>query len=159
MEYIDGCDLRQLLRRRPAGLPPAAAAYIVHELALALDYIHTREQPVIHRDVTPHNVFCTLQGEVKLGDFGVAKATARLTHTQAGQIKGKLPYLAPEQASGDPVTLAHRRLRGRPGPLRASDRPAAQPGKQRRRAAAGGAAARAGAALDASAPAPPPSTS
>jgi len=104
MEHIDGWDLRELLRRNPQGIRPPAAAYILHELSLALDYIHTRVPPVIHRDVTPHNVFCTQDGHIKLGDFGVAKAAARLTFTAAGQIKGKLAYLAPEQASGDPVT-------------------------------------------------------
>ena len=107
MEYLDGLDLRQLMelcRRRGEVLPLAAAVFVVHELALALDYIHTREAPIIHRDVTPHNLFVTRQGHVKLGDFGVAKSALRLVESQSGEIKGKLGYLAPEQLCGDPVT-------------------------------------------------------
>jgi len=69
-----------------------------------LHYIHTREREIVHRDVTPHNVFVTRDGHVKLGDFGVAKAEQRLSQTEHGQIKGKLAYLAPEQARGDDVS-------------------------------------------------------
>jgi hypothetical protein len=107
MELVDGWDLREVLRRaarRGRRLTVPAAAYIVHEVAQALHYIHTREGGIVHRDVSPHNVFVTREGHVKLGDFGVAKSAGRLARTEAGQIKGKLAYLAPEQVSGDPVT-------------------------------------------------------
>ncbi len=106
MEYMDGLDLRQLIElcsRRGRQMPVAAAAFVAYELALALDYIHNVDQPIVHRDVTPHNVFITRDGHVKLGDFGVARSAMRLVQTDSGEIKGKLSYLAPEQLSGDPV--------------------------------------------------------
>ena len=106
MEYLDGLDLRRLIQlcvRRGRLLPVAAAAFVSYELALALDYIHNVKPPIVHRDVTPHNVFITRDGHVKLGDFGVAKSALRLVQTDSGEIKGKLSYLAPEQLSGDPV--------------------------------------------------------
>jgi len=105
MELIDGRDLREVIRGmqgRP--MPVEAATYVCCELALALDYIHSLEVLVIHRDVTPHNVFITRDGHVKLGDFGIAKSAMRDSQTVTGQIKGKLAYLAPEQVTGDPVT-------------------------------------------------------
>jgi hypothetical protein len=83
--------------------PVPAAALVVAQLCRALDYIHHAERQIVHRDVTPHNVFVTRHGSVKLGDFGIAKAAARRSRTEAGQIKGKLAYLAPEQVRGDPV--------------------------------------------------------
>lgn len=107
MEYVDGWDLRALIeraRRYGQPFPVGAAAYATHELALALHHIHTRDRDIVHRDVNPHNVFVTRDGHVKLGDFGVAKATARLARTEDGQIKGKLAYLAPEHVAGDAVT-------------------------------------------------------
>jgi len=107
MELVDGWNLQQVIRRsRESGLrlPVGAAIYVVHELALALGYIHSLEPPIVHRDVTPHNVFVTSSGHIKLGDFGIAKSTLRQSYTLTGQIKGKLAYLAPEQVTGDPVT-------------------------------------------------------
>ncbi len=107
MEFQDGWDLREvLLRARQQGrsMPVPAVAYIGHELAMALDHIHHHDRQIVHRDVSPHNLFVDRSGHVKLGDFGVAKAAARLAQTEQGQIKGKLAYLSPEQVSGDPVT-------------------------------------------------------
>jgi serine/threonine protein kinase len=104
MELIDGWDLRRVLRRcarHEVLLPVAASAYLVREVAQALDYIHGRRQPVIHRDISPHNVFVTRDGHVKLGDFGIAKTSARLAQTLSGQLKGKLAYVAPEQTVGE----------------------------------------------------------
>jgi serine/threonine-protein kinase len=107
MELVDGWDIHELLRRcRAAGarIPVPAAAYVVRELAEALHYIHRSEHGIVHRDVSPHNVFLTRKGHVKLGDFGVAKSAAALSRTDAGQIKGKLCYLSPEQVNGDAVS-------------------------------------------------------
>ncbi len=106
MEYVDGCDLYQLQQARTSRpLPPAAAAYIVSQLAEALAYIHRRQPPIIHRDVSPQNVFVTRDGHLKLGDFGICKAPelAR-AETQVGLVKGKPQYLAPEQLTGMPLT-------------------------------------------------------
>ena len=107
MERVDGWDLQQLIARSAAlgrQLPAPAAAYVIHELARALDYIHTRPFEIVHRDVTPHNVFVDRAGRVKLSDFGVAKTAARWSQTHTGLIKGKLGYLAPEQVRGEPVS-------------------------------------------------------
>ena len=107
MEYIDGWDLRRigrLAQNHGRYFSPGAAAYVVHEVATALHYVHTHERQIVHRDVTPHNVFVTRTGHIKLGDFGIAKAATRTSRTLTGQIKGKLPYLAPEQIRGEPIT-------------------------------------------------------
>jgi eukaryotic-like serine/threonine-protein kinase len=107
MEYIDGWDLAEVIswcRQRGRPLSPAAAAYLIAELAKALHYIHTHDGGIVHRDISPHNIFITREGHLLLGDFGVAKAMARLSRTTSGQIKGKLGYLAPEQARGEPVS-------------------------------------------------------
>lgn len=107
MEYVDGWDLGELIqaaRTRGRRFPAGDACYVVRELCRALHYVHEAEQGVVHRDVTPHNVFVTRGGQVKLGDFGIAKSAARQSRTEDGQIKGKLPYLAPEQISGEAVT-------------------------------------------------------
>lgn len=108
MEWIEGCDLAELLSRGGA-LAPAAAAFVVAEVARALEYVHSARdgqgEPlgVVHRDLAPGNVLISLAGDVKLGDFGVAKARGRVARTDAGRLKGTLAYLAPEQASGGRV--------------------------------------------------------
>jgi len=106
MEYVDGLDLHDVLRychalRRMLALP--AVLYVVHEVAFALAYIHSLKPPIIHRDVTPQNVFCSRDGYIKLGDFGVAKSAMNRSVTEVGIVKGKIAYLAPEQARGEPV--------------------------------------------------------
>jgi serine/threonine protein kinase len=108
MEFVDGWDLGQILARaNNAGfpLPPEIILYIVGEICRALAYAHSRTrdgQPLalVHRDVSPQNVLISEQGEVKLTDFGIAKAMGRRERTHQGVIKGKLAFMSPEQASG-----------------------------------------------------------
>jgi eukaryotic-like serine/threonine-protein kinase len=109
MEYVEGLDLYRLLRRVDADdrpLPLELAIFVVRQIAEALAAVHSvtddRGQPlrVVHRDVTPSNVYLSIRGEVKLGDFGIARVEqeGRSTH---GGLKGKFAYLAPEQVAGE----------------------------------------------------------
>jgi eukaryotic-like serine/threonine-protein kinase len=100
MEYVDGTDLGALLARERR-LAPATALQVAVEVAEGLDYLHGRG--IVHRDVSPGNVYLSRAGEVKLGDFGIAKGRAQTLRTERGRLKGKLAYLAPEQARGDAV--------------------------------------------------------
>ena len=111
-EYIVGRDLARLLPRVSAasgtGLPEAVAYYIAHETAQALAYAHERHDKegamnIVHRDVSAGNVMVSLIGEVKLGDFGIVKASRRVTRTQVGMVKGNANFMSPEQARGQPV--------------------------------------------------------
>lgn len=104
MELVDGWTLRELQHRFAATFPVAAAAFCVREICRALDYIHGTDRQIVHRDVTPQNIFVDRKGAIKLADFGIAKTAARRTRTEAGQIKGKLSYLAPEQVTEEQVT-------------------------------------------------------
>jgi TonB family protein len=115
MEYIDGKDLRSLLRgleEKKQRLPLGMALYIASRLAAALDYAHRkrdfqgRAMALVHRDVSPQNVLISLDGDIKLCDFGIAKAASKASHTRAGALKGKLQYMSPEQAWGK--DLDHR---------------------------------------------------
>ena len=113
MEYLPGGDLRTLLKKvkhRGKRFSPAAAIYISREVLSALSYAHSKRdfdgQPLrlIHRDVSPSNVLLSYSGEVKLTDFGIAKAA---THTSLFyKVKGKVGYMSPEQAKSEP--LDHR---------------------------------------------------
>ncbi|WP_338870822.1 serine/threonine-protein kinase [Myxococcus stipitatus] len=109
MEFVDGMPLSALMRgvgRRP--LPVAAVAFLGAELASALDYLHRRTgsdgQPLrlVHRDLNPPNILVSRFGDVKLSDFGIARDAARSQLTAAGNVRGKLGYMAPEQAAGRP---------------------------------------------------------
>jgi TonB family protein len=109
MEYIDGFDLKAILRRgqeRDHSMTVELALFIASKLASALDYAHRKkdfeekEMGLVHRDVSPQNVLVSQEGDIKLCDFGIAKAASKASHTQAGALKGKLQYMSPEQAWG-----------------------------------------------------------
>ena len=109
MELLDGVNLRQLsefFKLREQNIPAELASYIVSKAAEALHAAHTaRNQEgkplgLVHRDMSPHNVILTRDGDVKLVDFGIARAEQRLSQTQAGVVKGKVRYLSPELLKG-----------------------------------------------------------
>jgi len=109
MEYIDGFDLKTILRRgqeRDHPMTVELALFVASKIASALDYAHRkkdfeeREMGLVHRDVSPQNVLISQEGDIKLCDFGIAKAASKASHTQAGALKGKLQYMSPEQAWG-----------------------------------------------------------
>ncbi len=109
MEYVSGFDLMTISlehERHGELMSPELCARIVADAAGALHYAHeakdTKGNPLhlIHRDVTPHNILLSRQGVVKLIDFGVAKAASTMHRTKAGFVKGKYPYMSPEQITG-----------------------------------------------------------
>jgi serine/threonine protein kinase len=112
MEYVDGKDLFRIMQRankKKIRIPIDAAVYIVREICAALDYAHNKKDEnevplqIIHRDISPQNVIVSFQGEVKIIDFGIAKAKLQEEITRAGVIKGKYYYMSPEQAWGDSI--------------------------------------------------------
>jgi eukaryotic-like serine/threonine-protein kinase len=109
LEYLDGNDLARHLDGR---LDEALALHVAHELALGLGHLHAARDArglplhIVHRDVSPANVLVSTTGDVKLGDFGIAKATSLADRTAAGTRKGRYCYMAPEQLAGEPVTTA-----------------------------------------------------
>ena len=109
MEYLEGQPLLALLRwlaAREQKLSEPLAAYIAVQALKGLHYAHElcdydgTPLQVVHRDVSPHNVMLTYGGEVKLLDFGIAKAATNSTHTETGVLKGKIRYMSPEQEIG-----------------------------------------------------------
>ena len=112
MEYVEGTDLRSLLvAGRQSGLPMPVplAVYVASKVASALDYAHRRRDArgedlhIVHRDVSPQNILISHEGEIKLCDFGIAKADRKVSQTESGSLKGKLQYMSPEQAWGKPI--------------------------------------------------------
>jgi len=112
MEYVEGVDLYRLLRRADSEqrkFPPGLAAFIAMRVASALAAVHSAHDAegnplhIVHRDVTPSNIYLSIDGQIKLGDFGIARFEQSVKPAQAsGGLKGKFGYLAPEQVAGEP---------------------------------------------------------
>ncbi len=109
LEYVEGHDLATVLRiclKKNLHLDPVLCAWIARELCWGLEYVHrfsdSSGQPlgIIHRDVNPRNILISREGDVKLGDFGIAKSTVQEDKTRQGQVRGKMDFLSPEQARG-----------------------------------------------------------
>ncbi len=112
MEFIDGKDLRTIIKMgRKMGMPLSRelAVFIGMEVAQVLDYAHRKrdargaELNIIHRDISPQNILISYEGEVKLTDFGIAKAATQARMSQSGVLKGKYAYMSPEQARGKAI--------------------------------------------------------
>ena len=110
MDYVPGRNLRQILnhiRKAEVNLSVEHAIFIVREIAAGLDYAHRamdsktgKPLNIIHRDISPQNVMVSFEGEVRIVDFGIAKAESQTEATQAGTLKGKFGYMSPEQVEG-----------------------------------------------------------
>jgi len=112
MEYLFGKDLRQIFQKageKEAPLSLEHALYITARICSGLGYAHKltdlqgKPLHLIHRDISPQNILITYGGEVKIVDFGIAKAAGQSSTTQHGSIKGKVAYMSPEQASGEKI--------------------------------------------------------
>jgi len=133
MEYVAGRDLETLietLRERALECPVEVAVHIVRQLLAGLDHAHRAHYPdgrplgLVHRDVSPPNILCGFDGEVKLTDFGVAQAVGKRSLTAPGQLLGKLAYMSPEQIGHKEIdcrsdlfaagAILHELLRGEP---------------------------------------------
>ncbi len=111
MEYVQGKDLEVIWERfrfKQQAMPHDLAVQIMVQILSGLDYCHNAKTPsgrplgIVHRDVTPSNIYVSLTGRIKVGDFGVAKLVGVEGWTMAGSLKGKLGYLSPEQIAGQP---------------------------------------------------------
>ncbi|MBN2342494.1 MAG: protein kinase [Deltaproteobacteria bacterium] len=109
MEYIEGKDLRAIfdrMRKKGQTVPFPMAVYMIMKMCEGLDYAHNkkdsagRDLNLVHRDVSPQNVLISYDGQVKVIDFGIAKAAGKAGKTQAGILKGKFGYMSPEQVRG-----------------------------------------------------------
>ncbi|HEY4177038.1 MAG TPA: protein kinase [Kofleriaceae bacterium] len=112
LEHVHGRDLRGIFDRCRSGgeaMPVSQACFVVMKVCEGLDYAHNkrdqngREISLVHRDVSPQNVLVSFEGEVKIIDFGIAKAAGKGSKTQAGILKGKFGYMSPEQVRGLPI--------------------------------------------------------
>jgi eukaryotic-like serine/threonine-protein kinase len=116
MEYVDGCNLKALIERQKQKgkrIDIGHSVYLMTECCKALQYAHSLEHPetneplgIVHRDISPPNILLSKNGEVKLVDFGLAKANSQIESTDPGVVKGKFSYLSPEAASG--IDVDHR---------------------------------------------------
>jgi serine/threonine-protein kinase len=110
MEFVDGCNLKALIERQKQKgkrIEVAHTIYLMLETCKALQYAHSLEHPetneplgIVHRDISPPNILLSKNGEVKVVDFGLAKANSQIESTDPGVVKGKFSYLSPEAASG-----------------------------------------------------------
>jgi serine/threonine-protein kinase len=115
MEYVEGQNLRQVLnhlKRDSKNFSIDQIVYVIKEVSAGLDHAHrcldgTTGKPlnITHRDMSPQNIMLSFEGEVKIVDFGIAKAESQMETTRAGTIKGKFGYMSPEQADGQTVDL------------------------------------------------------
>lgn len=139
MEWVNGVAFGKVIRRaREFGLiPPAVAVKVIGHVAEALHHAHQardgmgRPMNIVHRDVSPQNIMVRFDGVVKLLDFGIAKNATQTSQTEAGVVKGKFSYMAPEQCLGRPLdartdifalgSCLYEALTGRPAFRRASD--------------------------------------
>jgi len=111
MEYLHGADVGEIMRTVDGGIPLPIALEIARGACAGLHYAHERKGPdgvllgIVHRDVSPQNLFVTFDGGVKLLDFGIAKAVQQTTknYTRSGTVRGKLPYMSPEQCQSEPI--------------------------------------------------------
>jgi serine/threonine protein kinase len=112
MEYVHGHDLRTILKRakeKGMRMPLDLSLHIVKEVCAALEYAHRkkddkgRPMQIVHRDVSPQNIMISFEGDVRLTDFGIAKAATKAGNTDRGALRGKLLYMSPEQAWGKPI--------------------------------------------------------
>lgn len=112
MELVDGLNLRHVVnyfKRTNTPFPLEIAAFIVQQVALALEYAHEardadgKPMRLVHRDVSPQNILISRTGQIKLCDFGIAKTAIKDSKTQLGVLKGTLRYMSPEQLQGTPL--------------------------------------------------------
>jgi serine/threonine protein kinase len=109
LEYVDGWSLEEIRRRAYRNrMPLPLALHVTSALCRGLAYVHSHQRDgmaldIVHRDISPHNVLVSREGEVKLADFGIAKAAGRREQSASGVIKGKVSYMSPEQTRGGEV--------------------------------------------------------
>jgi eukaryotic-like serine/threonine-protein kinase len=113
MEFVDGCNLKSLIERQKQKgkrIDVGHSVYLMIECCKALQYAHSLDHPetneplgIVHRDISPPNILLSKNGEIKLVDFGLAKANSQIESTDPGVVKGKFSYLSPEAASGRDV--------------------------------------------------------
>jgi len=115
MEHVEGRNLRQIvneMKKANVQFTIDQIVYIIKEVAAGLDHAHRcidgstgRPLNITHRDMSPQNIMVSFEGEVKIIDFGIAKAETQMEATKAGTLKGKFGYMSPEQADGMPIDL------------------------------------------------------
>lgn len=115
MEYVEGRNLRQIineLKKKTVHFSIEQVVYMIKEVAAGLDHAHRcidgstgKPLNITHRDMSPQNIMVSFEGEVKIIDFGIAKAETQLEATKAGTLKGKFGYMSPEQAEGQPIDM------------------------------------------------------
>ncbi len=115
MEYVEGRNLRQVLnhiKKQKTNFSLEHIVYIIKEVAAGLDHAHRcldgntgRPLNITHRDISPQNIMLSFEGEIKIVDFGIAKAETQLETTRAGTLKGKFSYMSPEHAEGQNLDL------------------------------------------------------